>query len=999
MRRSSAVALVAGVATLAVVLSGVTLAGPATAAPNAASKARSTHTSLAPARATVGKAVTLTATVRPEPKSGTVRFTAGGRTLASCGSRPVGRSTGRATCRTTFRTAGRRTVVARYSGAKERYRTSSSKRTVTVAAAPKPKPKPAAVGSVVGPAGSCTTTTGALVAVDYRTWTGPIVRGCDPAPTTGIALLTTAGFTTAGTQHDGPQFVCRIGNPLFAGGTQYPTPATEKCVSTPSSTAYWSFWLAKKGANTWTYSTLGAYSDKPVAGEVEAWVHGGTDVAGSTGRPAFTPNQVRAGLPAAAAARPATASRSAAQAPTADLAKGVSYLVSQLSKGEYYDPYDTGYADFGLTVDGALALAATGTDNATLAKIVAFFDSGTKDGAGRNADGWTGIGTDSASGGSIAKEALLAEATGNDPRSFGGHDLIKALDDVVCTAKTDSGCAAKGNYLYAQSTFSQALGVIAQLRAGDTSGAAAAIAYLESIQKSSGAFSSVIPTTGDSDVDSTALAAMALELVGGAEADAAVSKALAWIATKQESDGGFPGAAGDSTNSAALAIQGLGLDTSTYRGAIRSATAFLARLQNSDGGFAVAASGGDSDVRASTQVVGGLVGTSFATLTDDVSSDPPAGNPNPDAGAAWLVGKLVDGDHLEYDGGFGPDFGNTANVAIALASTGTQDTTLTKIVAFLAAHVADYADPDGKNGGPYAGSLGKLAVVAEIAGQDPHAFGGYDLLAQLSKDVCAAPGAEYVCTDAGDFTGAYSTTSQSLDVLAFERAGETPPAAALARLTSIRCSDGGFPSILPAPGATDCTSDVDSTGFALQALAHEKSAGDVVAEALAYLRTAQNDDGSWTGAAGHNSNSTALAVQGLLAAGAAVSDPAVQRADTFLAGLQNADGGFGISAAGAGSDILATSQTVPAAAGATLTTLTHPIQLPSSPGSGGGSGSGGTGSGSSGSSGGSQASGGLASTGVPSGQLLVWALLMLLVGTSTVLAGRTRGGRQRRSRS
>ncbi|WP_375487053.1 prenyltransferase/squalene oxidase repeat-containing protein [uncultured Jatrophihabitans sp.] len=1058
MRRSSVHSLVAGAAVVGVVLAVVTLAGPA----SAAGTARATRTALASARPTAGKAVTLTATVTPKPSRGTVRFTASGTTLASCGARPVAHSTGKATCRTTFRTAGRRTVVARYSGASKRYRASSAKRVITTATAVTPtKPvatKPAAVGTVVGSVGSCTTSKGALVAVDYKTWSGPIVRGCDPAPTTGIKLLTTAKFTTTGTQHDGPQFICRIGNPLFASGTQYPTSATEKCVSTPPATAYWSFWLAKKGSNTWTYSTLGAYSDKPVAGEVEAWTYGGTDIAGTTGQPSFTPNQVRAGLPTpSASVRRAAVSRAAAAAPKADLGKAVSYLTttttangvasdgSSLAKNGYYDSFvvekGNDYADFGLTLDGAFALAATGTDDAALAKIVKFFNTNTKDGAGRDALGWTGIGTEYASGGSIGKEALLAEVTGYDPRDFGGKDLIAELDKAVCTEASDA-CAGKGNYLYAQSTFSQALGVIAQLRAGDTTGAASPIAFLESTQDDkTGAFPSIIPSTGDSEVDSTAMAAMALDLVHSDAADAAVRKAVAWLATQQKADGGFPGASGDSTNSAALAIQGLSLGGSAYRDEIAKASAFLARLQNKDGGFAVTADGGDSDVRASTQVVGGLVGTSFATLSDNIRT----ATPKLDAGAAaaWLVTKLTGGTHLEFDGGYGPDYGGTADVAIALAATGTQDKTLIKLVRYLAAHVADYADPTGTAGGPYAGSFGKLAVLAEITGQDPHHFGGYDLLKQLSDNVCTAVDADHGCQAAGDLVGGFSTTSSAFGVLAFERAGETPPAALLTRLLSLQCkADGGFPSALPTdtdagtcPTGTDApvgaASEVDTTGFVLQSLVNEPTAGDAVARALAYLRATQNDDGSWTGAAGHNSNSTALGVQGVLAAPAfaehrspavagvrsfaAVSDPAVKRAYAFLATLQNGNGGFGINTDASTSDVRATDQTVPAIVGATLTTLTHPISLDSGSSGGSGGGSGGSGGGSGGTtggsgsgsgsagdgSGGSQAAGATANTGVPSEQLLIWAALLLLVGAGVTVAGRrprvarAAGGRHR----
>jgi LPXTG-motif cell wall-anchored protein len=319
---------------------------------------------------------------------------------------------------------------------------------------------------------------------------------------------------------------------------------------------------------------------------------------------------------------------------TPDVAAAVHYLTAttgangvaggtSLAHDGYYESF-ADFADYGLTIDGALALAATRLDNATLTKVVEFLDQSKRDRSGQSVNDWTGIGTEFATGGAIGKEALLAEVTGFDPRDFGGHDLVSALDHVVCTA-TDvaNGCAGPGNYLYAASTFSQALGVIAQLRAGDATSAAPAVAYLESLQNGAGAWPSLLPTTGDSDVDSTAMAAMALALLpGDATASAAVTKANAWIAGRQGADGGFAGVTGDSTNSAALAIQAMTLARSTYATRITDAVTFLARRQNPDGGFdATAGDQQGSDVRASAQAVGAVGGISFGTLSDVIAPD------------------------------------------------------------------------------------------------------------------------------------------------------------------------------------------------------------------------------------------------------------------------------------------------------------------------------------------------------------------------------------------
>ena len=51
------------------------------------------------------------------------------------------------------------------------------------------------------------------------------------------------------------------------------------------------------------------------------------------------------------------------------------------------------YADFGLTIDSALALAATGDEDPALQEIAAFLEHNGKDAAGKSVGDWTGIGT------------------------------------------------------------------------------------------------------------------------------------------------------------------------------------------------------------------------------------------------------------------------------------------------------------------------------------------------------------------------------------------------------------------------------------------------------------------------------------------------------------------------------------------------------------------------------------------------------------------------------
>jgi hypothetical protein len=106
-----------------------------------------------------------------------------------------------------------------------------------------------------------------------------------------------------------------------------------------------------------------------------------------------------------------------------------------------------------------------------------------------------------------------------------------------------------------------------------------------------------------------------------------VNAGVAWIASRQEPDGGFPGAGGDSVNSAGLAIQAMMLRPRAYRPGIAAAEKFLADEQNADGGFNLAAAGqSGSDLRASTQAVSGSVGIPFGSLRHALTRQSAAGS-------------------------------------------------------------------------------------------------------------------------------------------------------------------------------------------------------------------------------------------------------------------------------------------------------------------------------------------------------------------------------------
>jgi hypothetical protein len=135
-------------------------------------------------------------------------------------------------------------------------------------------------------------------------------------------------------------------------------------------------------------------------------------------------------------------------------------------------------------------------------------------------------------------------AGGGDPTSFGGQDVLTTLN-----AAYDAGEYGDGD------AFTQALAIQALVAAG-LSVPTAATQFLESTQDPDHGFE-YLPGWG-SDTNSTAMALMALDAAGDHADDAS---ALAWLATQQDTDGGFPYQAGplaySDPDSTALVVQAI----------------------------------------------------------------------------------------------------------------------------------------------------------------------------------------------------------------------------------------------------------------------------------------------------------------------------------------------------------------------------------------------------------------------------------------------------------
>ncbi|WET77272.1 prenyltransferase/squalene oxidase repeat-containing protein [Amycolatopsis sp. QT-25] len=228
-----------------------------------------------------------------------------------------------------------------------------------------------------------------------------------------------------------------------------------------------------------------------------------------------------------------------------------------------------------------------------------------------------------------------------------------------------------------------------------------------------------------------------------------------------------------------------------------------------------------------------------------------------DAAAGWLARQMVDGERFEAD--FGgqkfPDQGLTIDAIFAFAAAGVSDTNAGKAIAWLAKPeiTAGYV---GSGSEAYAGAHAKLLLAAQIRGKDPASFGGVDLKAGLLS--LLTPSGRF--SDRSEYGDYSNTLTQSLALLALDRAPGGAPAPAAAFLAGSQCPDGGFPQNF---GEATCTSDVDATATVVQAL---RATGDAVNahEGTAWLVTAQHANGGFGfGTNAPNANSTGLAAEAL----------------------------------------------------------------------------------------------------------------------------------------
>ncbi len=399
-----------------------------------------------------------------------------------------------------------------------------------------------------------------------------------------------------------------------------------------------------------------------------------------------------------------------------------------------------------------------------------------------------------------------------------------------------------------------------------------------------------------SDTDATAYVLQALLASGHVPpTDAQVQAGLDFIRDQQDEQGGwgswwgptyYPSA--DSTASVIQALAAVGYIPATESWAVgpgQHPQAALAAMQAADGSFS-------DNVLGTAHAIAGLMEAPLPILGAEGMAH---------RALSWLAGQQG------ADGGFG-GASATSEIIIAFGAAGIDAHTVRSVqdeslVDFLITQVPTYS-ADG-------GEVGKLILAAVASGEDPHNFGGYDLVVSLTQHLSP--------------TGQFGTDIQfrhALGMLALVAADEAVPPTTTEWLKDRQTSSGGW------AWTAGVAADTDTTAIALQALvaAGEPLTSASIVSAVNFLRTAQNDDAGFcydpvsTWDTTSNANSTAAAIQALVAAGEDLADwtKGGRTPVEALRRFQKSDGAFIYQWGGWGGPVdspMATYQAIPALLG------------------------------------------------------------------------------------
>jgi hypothetical protein len=218
--------------------------------------------------------------------------------------------------------------------------------------------------------------------------------------------------------------------------------------------------------------------------------------------------------------------------------------------------------------------------------------------------------------GSLERTILVARAAGQSARSFGGHDLIGALEHHVSANGSVSGQVNLTAF------------ALLAMRADGVAPPSRTLGWLERQQDSDGGFS-FSGAGGASDPDDTGATLEALAGVGG-RAPVVRSRAVVYLRRQQDGDGGFASEPGGGSNaqSTAWAIQGLDAagvsPDGLHRRGARSPVAYLHSLISPSGAVAYARGNPQTPVWVTGEALMALEGKPLPLVAPPAAPTAPA---------------------------------------------------------------------------------------------------------------------------------------------------------------------------------------------------------------------------------------------------------------------------------------------------------------------------------------------------------------------------------------
>jgi prenyltransferase beta subunit len=589
---------------------------------------------------------------------------------------------------------------------------------------------------------------------------------------------------------------------------------------------------------------------------------------------------------------------SAPEAPTIDhheaISEALAYLqTKQLPNGSIEGL--TGEADEFTTIKTVIALAAanypigflTSVSNTTpLGYLETQAYSYTHDVTGTLFPGRTGM-------------LIAATVAGNgDAHAFGQYptnhgsaglpiDLAEELEATHNPATGAYSTTAQQGFTTGAANTTNQLWAILGLAAVQETVPASATDFLIELQESDGGWGW---GAGYGDVDTTALVIQALIASGNLESTAAeIRQGLDFLRNAQAASGGWEAWGSLSADSTAAAIQaaaaaGYVPATASWATANgRTPHDDLAGLQAPDGSFSGNALG-------TVHAIAGLAEAPLPRLSRAQRAN---------RALTWMDEQQNGDGSWSFFGLSDP--GATCDAALAYAAAGFDPYTVkaagVSAMDYLSATASSFIAKT-------ADSAGKLALTVEAAGGDAYDFGSANIVDVLTNT--------WYSPTLGAFGVPTNTYHQAFAILGLAAAGESVaiPVSATQTLIDLQLPDGGWSydlgSVWTAP---------DNTGLALQALtaAGIRPTHTAIVSGVAYLRSQQDAMGGWG-----NANSTAYAIQGLLAVGEDVATDWVKNGRSPYEALiadQKSDGPFRSAWFGGNDNGFATWQAVPALLG------------------------------------------------------------------------------------